>query len=285
MYNYRSDVKVLSCQLWGCLASMCEATSPPPCELTEKTVNKPLVVDIHQGAWPAHRPLPRPLDITHPPAGPLKVRSGLQLQSAAVEDSRTDRDKRRQDESRWSLSYRRSCSSVSARACPVRRAANPERRLAPTTTEPQSRRHVPDPEPRPPVRLRQPAAGAAVRPRAGTRLPLTFSSFSSSWRIRGVTTRVGFSSWTLNKVQKSDVETLSVDLCRLFIFIRNVPLKRGIRSLLLTCISDAGINHLIRRFVDHHRCSYKVKKPFGPLSLTVPLSALVCEDAGVLVFK
>lgn len=144
LYNYHSDVKLLSCQFWGCLASMCEATSPPPCELAvKKTVNKPLVVNINQGAWSVYRPLPRSLDITHPPTGPLKVRSGLQLhsvvlQSAAIEGSRTIADKRRQDGFLLpSLCGKKSYSSVSARACLIRRAVNAERRVAATITEPR----------------------------------------------------------------------------------------------------------------------------------------------------
>lgn len=38
LYNYHSDVKVLSVCFGGFLGSMCEGTSAPPCELN---VNKP----------------------------------------------------------------------------------------------------------------------------------------------------------------------------------------------------------------------------------------------------
>lgn len=72
LYFHHSDVKLLLCQFWGFLASMCEGTPAPPCELT---VNKPLLINMLHWACLSVRPRPLLVDITQPPPGPIKALS------------------------------------------------------------------------------------------------------------------------------------------------------------------------------------------------------------------
>lgn len=84
LYNYHSDVKLLSCRFWGSLASMCEGTSPPHCEKTLSTIRGSFILISGRGLGPGPSPPPPVVDITQPPPGPLKVLSGLQLQSVGA---------------------------------------------------------------------------------------------------------------------------------------------------------------------------------------------------------
>ncbi|XP_059187905.1 protein jagged-1a-like [Centropristis striata] len=73
----------------GVLASMCEGTPAPPCELT---VNKPQLINIQQGRGCFPGSVPPPVNITQPPPGPGSQRSSCRR---SVGDSQRDNSRQK----------------------------------------------------------------------------------------------------------------------------------------------------------------------------------------------
>lgn len=186
LYNYHSGVKVLSCQFGGFLASMCEGTSPPPCELT---VNKPTSWILMRGAWPAHEPRPLSVHITQPPPGPQECCPGSCCsQSGSRLRAVHNKDNPNKSSQQLCAGSSRTESSlagpfllgIKTRACPIRRGTNPERRVTPTSSEP---REPPGSSP-PPAwpshgapSSSSPCCCCSLPASRYTRLPLIFWSF------------------------------------------------------------------------------------------------------------